>query len=149
MCGILFFSENPLFELSEVLKPGIRRRGPSHAEWLSLPCSHPILYSSVLHIQGVTICKQPFVDEDANVLSYNGEIFAGYNCPNMESDTPFFATLIGSALNGLQINLENPNDMAAAIASKLSHIEGPFAFVFYHNHSKTLFFGRDPFGRLS
>jgi asparagine synthetase B (glutamine-hydrolysing) len=39
--------------------------------------------------------------------------------------------------------------VAGGLTTALSHIHGPYAFIYYHRASNSLHFGRDPFGRRS
>eukprot|EP00291_Cryptomonas_curvata_P028357 CAMPEP_0172212676 /NCGR_PEP_ID=MMETSP1050-20130122/37167_1 /TAXON_ID=233186 /ORGANISM="Cryptomonas curvata, Strain CCAP979/52" /LENGTH=107 /DNA_ID=CAMNT_0012893419 /DNA_START=148 /DNA_END=467 /DNA_ORIENTATION=+ len=70
------------FQLQEIegILPALVRRGPDSQSW----CQADIgagegmlaMYSAVLHLRGDR-CEQPVMDGSGNILSWNGEIFAG------------------------------------------------------------------------
>lgn len=96
-----------------------------------------IFAGSVLWLQGKQIISQP-LENDKSVFVYNGDIFGGNGINlrdvSIDGDTIHF-------WNGLDVN-ENIIDF-------LTHLEGPYAFIYLNKISKKLYFGRDPYGRRS
>ncbi|CAM8987935.1 unnamed protein product [Rhodiola kirilowii] len=90
-----------------------------------------------LQLRGVNPVKQPFVDSSGNVLVYNGEIFGGVD--------------VDSGINDGQVLMECLGNCCSqnSIPDLLSTIKGPWALLYWQNSSKTLWFGRDAFGRRS
>ncbi|WBW72072.1 asparagine synthase [Schizosaccharomyces osmophilus] len=151
MCGILFaLSPGGIEGLSASYVPCLRERicarGPDAfgkfqhkiAGWnLEYECS-------VLHLRGPcdnpTI--QPHVDDDGNVLCWNGEIW------QMGGETGFDSLECCNENDGsklFRILKENDHDVERV----LRMIQGPFAFVYYQKSTNTLWFGRDRLGRRS
>ncbi|EPX74058.1 asparagine synthase [Schizosaccharomyces octosporus yFS286] len=151
MCGILFaLSPGGIDGLSSSFVPcvreRIRARGPdAFGKFQHEVAGWNLEYeSSVLHLRGP--CEsptiQPHVDDDGNVLCWNGEIWqmggeAGFDslqCCNENDGSKLFRIL-----------KENDED----VESVLRLIQGPFAFVYYQKSKNTLWFGRDRLGRRS
>lgn len=155
MCGIglLFaspYSSNDVesslqsFATNEVkLRTALLNRGPSYHGSISTINNDVSFVSTVLHIQGDQIVQQPVVDNDGNILLWNGEVFDGLNHPVGTSDT----LLVSQRLQELVRN-ENKSIMESVIEC-FSPIKGPYSFLYFHNESGTIYFGRDPFGRRS
>ncbi|KZT36613.1 hypothetical protein SISSUDRAFT_1024067 [Sistotremastrum suecicum HHB10207 ss-3] len=154
MCGILcsvnFSSGEPVDDNAlnaqlQSLQKANAERGPDSSVWYHtrVEAKDPMhrnvdiaCYSSVLHLRGDTVTRQPLVSADGNILCFNGEIFEGLDINEHENDaSKLFGLLNASGSDG--------------IAEVLGSVEGCYAFVFYHNSSKRLFFGRDPLGRRS
>ncbi|KAF7789879.1 hypothetical protein EIP86_000827 [Pleurotus ostreatoroseus] len=151
MCGILFQlrsqagaypdhgPENEFDATFEHLKAFNAARGPdaqdtvtTHAGTLELT-----YFGSELRLRGHGRISQPHRDTDGNLLCWNGEVFEGLDISDDEND--------GAKLFGLLRNTQNTED----ILDIFGHIEGPYAFVFYHHKLQKLFFARDPLGRRS
>ncbi|KAI1285527.1 Asparagine synthetase domain-containing protein 1 [Halotydeus destructor] len=98
-----------------------------------------LLYGSVLHIRGKARADQPAVDENGNILVFNGEILGGQYIDELDelSDTRLL-------LNKLKFCTTDRE-----VGECLSRIEGPFAFVYWQSSSKKLWAGRDILGRRS
>lgn len=138
MCGIAVVvggNEN-LIDLLNELNRAILNRGPNGISTVQVDTI--TFTSSILHIQGNLMATQPFIDEDGNILLWNGEVFDGIDLPLEESDTKFVAE-----------RLKNVFCLSGSICDFLSLIHGPYAFVYYYKPFSTLYFGRDPFGRRS
>lgn len=97
------------------------------------------LKSSVLHLRGSKLQKQPLSDCDENILLFNGQIyqFDGYPLHKDQSDTRFLSEKLNSCTT------------AKEIAICLSKITGPFAVIYWHKNLNHLFYCRDLFGRKS
>ncbi|PFH54671.1 hypothetical protein AMATHDRAFT_134515 [Amanita thiersii Skay4041] len=101
------------------------------------PLSYSIhFFASELRLRGNTPVEQPHF-KHGNVLCWNGEIFEGIDISIEENDGIRFMDALCS--------LEDPD----SIPQLLGSIEGPYAFVFYHEASHKLYFARDPLGRRS
>eukprot|EP01031_Cornospumella_fuschlensis_P053009 gene53009-64754_t len=86
---------------------------------------------------------QPVVDASGNVLMWNGEVFGGYEEWATDlSDTTMLSNTILAATSSC-------GDVAEALVSVFEKVKGPYAFIFYHAQSQTVFYGRDPIGRRS
>ncbi|EGO25517.1 hypothetical protein SERLADRAFT_368911 [Serpula lacrymans var. lacrymans S7.9] len=94
------------------------------------------MFASELRLRGQVPIVQPH-QADGNILCWNGEVFEGMDIHSREND--------GVRLFKAMCLLEAPSD----IPSLLGRIEGPYAFVFYHATSQSLYFARDPLGRRS
>ena len=108
--------------------------------------------ASVLQMRG-PLTQQPIVNnksEESDIisgdfLSWNGEIFSGsINVSENENDTKLlFNELIKRVENDTEVSTDH------SIPELLSSIHGPFAFIFWEEKKKRLWFGRDPLGRRS
>lgn len=119
----------------------IARSGPGSHELLHLqvaaPTAAPLAFTfgaSLLQLRGSEPLLEP-VHRDAagNILLWNGEIFGGLGVPPGANDG---AALL-AALQG------------ADVPTVLSSLHGPWAAVYWHAVSSTLWFGRDVLGRRS
>ncbi|XP_061360374.1 uncharacterized protein LOC133304360 isoform X3 [Gastrolobium bilobum] len=90
---------------------------------------------STLQLRGITSLVQPLVDPSGNILVYNGEIFGGLHLASDCNDAEFLMQTLG---NG-----------ESSIPDVLSTIKGPWAIIYWQDSSRTLWFGRDAFGRRS
>jgi asparagine synthetase B (glutamine-hydrolysing) len=99
--------------------------------------------STVLSLRGDHVTKQPFQDGNTgSVLCWNGEAW--------KIDGRFVQGNDGEAVFALLSEASCSGTGAGeAVLQALRSIEGPFAFVFFDAHSKTLYFGRDRLGRRS
>lgn len=138
MCGIYFsVSKKEYIVPSEGTLKMLSNRGPDHSALLqvNLSGSYITLFSSVLHLRGETMCKQPLKTKRF-ILQWNGEMFDDslQNWEN-ESDTKLVMELFEN------ISLDIPKVIAG--------IRGPFAFVLVDMQEAAVYFGRDIFGRRS
>lgn len=127
--------------------PGIHKRGPDSCTTYRYNCHDTNRDSvfpkikatgSVLQLRGKSPVESPLVDKKTgDFLLWNGEIFGGdiTVAPGMNDSQMVFDELV-------RVEEER-------IASILSCLRGPFAFVFWKASSRTLWFGKDPFGRRS
>ena len=116
----------------------LSRRGPDFAEekMLKYPGFSLHLYSTVLWLQGDTMTEQPLIDEFGNILMWNGDIFEMTDCQRNSQDSD---TLL---LSRLLSEVSSPTEILATMA----RIKGPWALVYLHRASNTVWFGRDFFG---
>eukprot|EP01039_Chlorochromonas_danica_P008026 gene8027-8854_t len=145
-------------ELGGDLAERLSRRGPNHSARLTLPATNTTQHfsitflASVLHIQGDVVTKQPVVDSHGNILLWNGEVFGGYEDWSVhESDTTLLMQTLEYHISNLVYsnNESLSGEVVRILMDVLGKVEGPYAFIYYHTLSQTLFFGRDPFGRRS
>ncbi|XP_036364101.1 asparagine synthetase domain-containing protein 1 isoform X5 [Octopus sinensis] len=123
-----------------VLESHISHRGPDASNWTSFSVSEEIsatLYGFVLHLRG-QLTMQPLTDQNGNILLWNGEIFDGL--PELQEDDNDTEALL-TALSHCHTDEE--------ILSVLSHLQGPWAFIYWQVERKQLWFGRDVLGRRS
>ena len=103
------------------------------------------LAASVLHIQGIQMTKQPYVDLHGNILLWNGEVFgapAGSFGDFTQSDTLFVAQLLNCAAGSIEAECgshEILDDIAHSIAQSLSELCGPYAFIYFHKKANAIF----------
>jgi asparagine synthetase B (glutamine-hydrolysing) len=143
MCGILFsiaFRDTPSSSHDDLI-PWISTRGPdslgTHKVHLPGASSNRGLEltftSSVLHLQGQNVSKQPLVS-NGDVLCWNGEIWNGLEVQDHENDG---LKLLSSLTAGKRV------------WEIMGNIEGPWAMVFYSSKEQKLWYGRDCLGRRS
>lgn len=151
MCGIFaLLNTNQLFEVAQVctgilreLSEAIERRGPDYCSPIvehEVRCGLSLkLKASVLHFRGESLQRQPVIDDEGNLLMFNGQIyrFANESLDRDISDTEFLAKELKKC------------DTQRGVANVFAEIDGPFAFVYLHNKTNSLFYGRDIFGRKS
>ncbi|KAI0670083.1 asparagine synthase-domain-containing protein [Trametes maxima] len=151
MCGILFLITSAVDDASKAqacgclrdifpkLQGAIAARGPDAQGTLQCDVKQLRLtfYASELRLRGDVFIKQPHTDDCGNVLCWNGEVFEGLQVSVEEND--------GTKLLGRLQHAKTPQD----ISRIFGEIEGPYAFLFYHSPSHTLYFARDPLGRRS
>lgn len=142
MCGILFSVAFRKESFENDLIERISFRGPdslgTHRIHLSDDNSKRALEltftSSVLHLRGQQVTKQPLVSGSGDVLCWNGEIWQGLDVQDDEND--------GVALLEALIAEERVWDV-------MGKLEGPWAMVFYSANKNKLWYGRDCLGRRS
>ncbi|XP_008786007.2 asparagine synthetase domain-containing protein C4F6.11c isoform X1 [Phoenix dactylifera] len=107
---------------------------------------------ATLQLRGISPAFQPLVDVSGNILVFNGEIFGGLqvDVDSSDSETLLHAlerccscdSELGKACSCIQNGEKTVPDI-------LSTIRGPWALIYWQKKSKTLWFGRDAFGRRS
>ncbi|XP_010527975.1 PREDICTED: asparagine synthetase domain-containing protein 1 [Tarenaya hassleriana] len=90
---------------------------------------------STLQLRGTTPISQPLVDSSGNILVYNGEVFEGITINSCDNDT--------------EVLLESLGKAGISVPDVLSKIKGPWAITYWQESLRTLWFGRDAFGRRS
>ncbi|KAG0242551.1 hypothetical protein BGW41_003909 [Actinomortierella wolfii] len=160
MCGILCslclaHTEHTLYPATwKTLQELNAKRGPSaqNSHSVTIPSNaaphikDPYrldLYGAVLHLRGDHVCPQPHISDGGNVLVWNGEVFDGLSVGPHDNDGRILMATLEAIAN--HDSVEHERQLLAILA----RIEGPFAFVYYHNLTKRLFFGRDCLGRRS
>ncbi|CAI9096453.1 OLC1v1032607C1 [Oldenlandia corymbosa var. corymbosa] len=108
---------------------------------------------ATLQLRGISPIVQPLVDSSGNVLVYNGEIFGGICVGNDCNDSEILMKMLGRCCSCLShdhsIKHGSCEEGEISVPQLLSRIKGPWAFIYWQNSSKTLWFGRDAFGRRS
>ena len=154
----------PLVNRSDI-ENSVRNRGPNATSSTTALDDDLWLLGSVLHIQGAEIAKQPCVDTIGNTLLWNGEVFSGIDEFTVGiSDTIQLSTLLKTTVNAAITqhensggnNTRNRDDMRilskavlSAVTECISHVNGPYAFIYYCKPLQLLIYGRDPLGRRS
>lgn len=95
--------------------------------------------STVLHLRGDKLIKQPLVDNNKNVLLWNGEIYQAFHDKILKNENDSQALL-------KHLSYCRDKD---SIFDVLSSIKGPYSFIYWSNTFKKLWFGRDFLGRRS
>ncbi|KAL2484702.1 Asparagine synthase family protein [Abeliophyllum distichum] len=108
---------------------------------------------ATLQLRGVNPVVQPLVDASGNVLIYNGEIFGGIHLNSDSNDTEILMQSMEQCCSCISHQSNRSSCPSGArinsIPELLSRIKGPWALVYWQDSSKTLWFGRDAFGRRS
>lgn len=148
MCGIHVSLSPTSHAISSTLKQCLSNRGPDYLRQVQRCINHGstssflTLTSTVLALRGDHITKQPLVHPtNQSVLCWNGEAWRidGRRVQGNDGEAIF-------------VQLSEATASVASRDSVLSvfrSIEGPFAFVYYDNLSRSLYFGRDRLGRRS
>jgi len=98
---------------------------------------------SILQLRGHDPVSPPFIDpKSGNILLWNGEIF---NEDKEEEKNIVREPSTGNDAKALLHTLTSTNDIPAVFSS----IRGPWACVFWHAETETVWFGRDVLGRRS
>ncbi|EGI69857.1 Asparagine synthetase domain-containing protein 1 [Acromyrmex echinatior] len=142
MCGIFCSIYQPQQDSESskqwnICKDAITARGPDYFMEKYLTLSHDWhghFAASVLWMQGSRIMTQPSLDDNDNLLLWNGDLFSGCLAKDDVCDT-----------NIVLSELQSTTD----IMSVLRKIEGPYCLVYYKKSTNTLYFGRDIIGRHS
>src|ERR1700737_2144428 len=145
MCGILFSLEfrGEAYSVPDDLIPWISVRGPDSlgthkVQIQGIESQQGIqltFASSVLHLRGQKITKQPLCSEGGDVLCWNGEIWQGLELEDYENDG---LKLLAALASGERV-----------VWDIMGNIEGPWAMVYYASKEKRLYYGRDFLGRRS
>ncbi|EZA50264.1 hypothetical protein DMN91_012536 [Ooceraea biroi] len=142
MCGIfcsLYQPDNSSESSKQwnMCKDMIATRGPDHLteKYMSLSHNwHGYFAAAILWMQGPRTTIQPSMDDNGNLLLWNGDLFSGCLARDDVCDTNVI-------LDELQFTTN--------VMSVLRKIEGPYSLIYYQKSSNTLYFGRDIIGRHS
>ncbi|XP_025270402.1 asparagine synthetase domain-containing protein 1 isoform X2 [Camponotus floridanus] len=142
MCGIFCCihqarNDSESFAQWNICKDVIAARGPDHLTEKHISLNHHWhghFAAAVLWMQGSEIITQPSLDDNNNLLLWNGDIFSGCLAKDDVCDT-----------NVILDELQSTTD----IMSVLWKIEGPYSLIYYQKSTDTLYFGRDIIGRHS
>ncbi|CAN1838790.1 Asparagine synthetase domain-containing protein 1 [Linum perenne] len=97
---------------------------------------------ATLQLRGRRRVMQPFVDSSRNVLVFNGEIFGGVRVGKDDNDSEVL-------MQTLEKCCSSSGEGKSSVLEVLSLIKGPWAIIYWQESSRTLWFGRDAFGRRS
>lgn len=108
---------------------------------------------ATLQLRGVNPITQPLVDESGNILVYNGEIFGGIHVGSDSNDAEILMQSLGKCCtcgsHGHTTACNYSGLGKSSIPELLSTIKGPWAIIYWQDSSRTMWFGRDAFGRRS
>ncbi|KAF9591563.1 hypothetical protein IFM89_004617 [Coptis chinensis] len=144
----------------EDIKAVLERRGPDNLGTRKVypqknddPVAELYFVGATLQLTGITPVFQPLVDTCSNVLVYNGEIFGGLHISKDSNDSETLMHSLGKCCpcncHGHIIECQCIEDGQISVIELLSTIKGPWALIYWQDSSKTLWFGRDAFGRRS
>ncbi|KAF8021392.1 hypothetical protein BT93_G1739 [Corymbia citriodora subsp. variegata] len=112
-----------------------------------------LFLGATLQLRGVSPIVQPLVDKFGNILVYNGEIFGGIPVGCDENDaeilSQYLARCCFGSSHGDDCSCCCSSNEEESVPHVLSRIKGPWAIVYWQNSTRTLWFGRDAFGRRS
>ncbi|KAI5205391.1 hypothetical protein E4T39_02961 [Aureobasidium subglaciale] len=150
MCGI-FCSVSATEHIvpSERHRELLKRRGPDSVKELKQPSENLYLscFSTVLALRGDHTVVQPVEHTHYQnaFLCWNGEAWKHGASPISGNDSEVVFASISSLLR----QAEPDTSPGRVVQNAMNLITGPYAFVYFHPESRTLFFGRDPLGRRS
>ncbi|KAL2905397.1 Asparagine synthetase domain-containing protein 1 [Bienertia sinuspersici] len=135
--------------LSYVAKDECNHCGNEETEMrMHQPFAEMHFLGAVLQLRGTKPVTQPLVDSTGNVLIYNGEIYAGIHMVCDSNDTEVLLQSLGNCCS-CQSHGNLSSCSGKPVPELLSSIKGPWAAIYWQDASKTLWFGRDAFGRRS
>lgn len=121
MCGILFqlLEGDEQQDTDEILLSRVSCRGPDSLRTITRSATdhHLSFTSSVLHLRGTEVIAQPIVDQQDNVLSWNGEAWSGLDIAESANDTLALSHIL--------------EQYPASIPKIFEALRGPYAFVYY------------------
>ncbi|XP_030956926.1 asparagine synthetase domain-containing protein 1-like isoform X1 [Quercus lobata] len=108
---------------------------------------------ATLQLRGINPIVQPLMDTYGNIFVYNGEIFGGINIDSDSNDTEILMQALGNCCS-CNSHLHTRTSYClekgkSSVPEVLSTIKGPWAVIYWQESSRTLWFGRDAFGRRS
>ncbi|XP_052206075.1 uncharacterized protein LOC127810572 isoform X2 [Diospyros lotus] len=107
---------------------------------------------ATLQLRGVTPINQPLVDTSGNILVYNGEIFGGIHVSSDSNDAEVLMEYLAKCCSSSPQEHIRPcssGNEQNSVPALLSTIKGPWALIYWQASSRTVWFGRDAFGRRS
>ncbi|KAL0926605.1 hypothetical protein M5K25_002844 [Dendrobium thyrsiflorum] len=108
---------------------------------------------AMLQLRGLSPVSQPLEDASGNLLVYNGEIFGGIHVADDSNDLELLLHELERCCSSdcLEFNMNGSSNAkhGKSIPDVLSTIKGPWAFIYWQEKSKTMWFGRDALGRRS
>ncbi|PKU81136.1 asparagine synthetase domain-containing protein 1 [Dendrobium catenatum] len=108
---------------------------------------------AMLQLRGLSPVPQPLEDASGNLLVYNGEIFGGIHVADGSNDLELLLHELERCCSSdcLEFNMNGSSnaELGKSIPDVLSTIKGPWAFIYWQEKSKTMWFGRDALGRRS
>ncbi|KAK2967786.1 hypothetical protein RJ640_008006 [Escallonia rubra] len=114
---------------------------------------HLYFVGATLQLRGMDPVVQPLMDAFGNILVYNGEIFGGIHVSSNSNDGEILMQYLGSCCacssSGHTITCSRSGKGQNSVPDLLSIIKGPWALIYWQHSTKTMWFGRDGFGRRS
>ncbi|KAI8022028.1 Asparagine synthetase domain-containing protein 1 [Camellia lanceoleosa] len=108
---------------------------------------------ATLQLRGINPIIQPLVDAAGNILVYNGEIFGGIYLSSDSNDGEILMESLGKCCScsshGQMEACHGSEKGQNSVPNLLSTINGPWALIYWQASSRTIWFGRDAFGRRS
>ncbi|KAL7240684.1 hypothetical protein ACSBR2_006354 [Camellia fascicularis] len=108
---------------------------------------------ATLQLRGINPIFQPLVDAAGNILVYNGEIFGGIYLSSDSNDGEILMESLGKCCScsshGQMEAFHGSEKGQNSVPNLLSTINGPWALIYWQASSRTIWFGRDAFGRRS
>ncbi|KAG8049059.1 hypothetical protein GUJ93_ZPchr0009g176 [Zizania palustris] len=110
---------------------------------------------ATLQLRGAVPVSQPMVGHSGSVLVFNGEIYGGIHVADDQNDTQsLLASLESCCSCDCHVLVRDETcsccgSVGKSVPQILSTIKGPWALIYWQKDSKTLWFGRDAFGRRS
>ncbi|XP_077216962.1 asparagine synthase family protein isoform X1 [Tasmannia lanceolata] len=108
---------------------------------------------ATLQLRGISPVLQPLVDTSGNLLVFNGEIFGGIDVGSDSNDTEILMRELEKCCScdchGHKRVCYCAENEGISVPELLSTIKGPYALIYWQARSKTIWFGRDAFGRRS
>lgn len=95
----------------------------------------------MLDLRGSDLVKQPIIRDDGDFLQFNGELY------EIEDDPEFLESTENDGLYLMRKLVDCPDEQS--LLDVISSLRGEFSFVYWSSKLKTLYFGRDYFGRRS
>nr|XP_043624661.1 asparagine synthetase domain-containing protein 1 isoform X2 [Erigeron canadensis] len=112
-----------------------------------------LFIGATLQLRGVYPITQPLVDKCGNIFVYNGEVFGGFELGSESNDTEVLMQSLGKCCNCISREHDDAcsssHNKIYSVPELLSTIKGPWAFIYWQESSKTIWFGRDGLGRRS
>ena len=136
----------------EMFVPQLQRRGPDETYFRDVkPNSSTVIKmcSTLLSMRGLEPQAANTVMND-NVLLYNGEIYEGFPDHVLNSvSTDSCSKISDGTLMLHYLNELTRNNSDGLRPENLDQLRGPWSFVYWHESSQRLYFGRDVLGRRS
>ncbi|KAH7171035.1 asparagine synthase-domain-containing protein [Dactylonectria macrodidyma] len=152
MCGIhVAISSSPDSVISSELIQCLAKRGPDHTGTVQRQvvgrgkeqsARFLTFTSTVLSLRGDHVAKQPLADAaSGSILCWNGEAW-GIRGESVHGND-------GEAVLALLTEASRSAAASDAILDALRAVEGPFAFIYFDEPTKRVYYGRDRLGRRS
>ncbi|KAL7196010.1 hypothetical protein ACSBR1_036108 [Camellia fascicularis] len=108
---------------------------------------------ATLQLRGINPIIQPLVDASGNILVYDSEIFGGIYLSSDSTDGEILMESLGKCCScsshGQMKACHGSEQGQNSVPNLLSTINGPWALIYWQASSRTIWFGRDAFGRRS
>ncbi|XP_031268038.1 asparagine synthetase domain-containing protein 1 isoform X2 [Pistacia vera] len=111
-----------------------------------------LFIGATLQLRGLNPILQPLQDSSKNILVYNGEIFGGIHVESDRNDAEVLMRTLEqccSCNSNREATCLCKGSGRCSVVDVLSAIKGPWALSYWQDSSRTLWFGRDAFGRRS